>query len=780
MPITLRKALRDLSQRKLRAALTIIGIVIGVAGIVAIITTSTNLTEAQRAAYNNNSQEDLRWWVGGVGSGLVQAVAALPNVAEVERRGDYVTKWWAGETWRDIRFLGLGDFADQRVNQVTLVEGRWPQRGEVALEASVRDVTPVQIGDEVVYRAGPANERHTLRVSGFAKSPSYPAATVIGISVGYAEAREVRRMLGWEGDNNLLVRLRDFDDRFTTRTNIEQIMQRRGLNYGSFRMRDPANYTGKRELDALILMMFAFSAVGLIISGFLVANTLAAVVSEQMGEIGAMKAIGATSGRIMRIYLLAGLVYGVVGTAAGLALGLALGYGLLSYLTNLLNLPLGALYIEPLALLAGAGIGLGVTTAAALFPAWRGTAIPVRQALESYGISATYGQGVIDRLVQRVSRLPRIPAMALRNLARRKTRNATTGLVVALATGAFLAAQSTSASVDASIDALYDLYDVDAWVWFQQPVGRGFTTTLHTLPEVRAAEAWANSGGTIEDTRTSVWGLPVDTGLYRKQIVAGRWYYDGEWDGAVITTKLAGARRLGLGDRFELNVGGEAALLRVVGIVDDNAAALGSTLVGKVYLPVDQLSRLLHRQGAADFFGVQFDQRDPATVDATLAALERKFRTLSPGTAPAYQDRASSKEASRILSLLLYAMVIIVAIIGGIGIANTLTLNVLERRREIGVMRAIGAGNIHLVQAFLTEALALGGGGYVLGVLLGYPLTWLFLTLLSTVLFPMAVVFPLENVFLAALFTLGLTLLSSIGPALGAARLRVSVALRYE
>jgi ABC-type antimicrobial peptide transport system permease subunit len=95
-------------------------------------------------------------------------------------------------------------------------------------------------------------------------------------------------------------------------------------------------------------------------------------------------------------------------------------------------------------------------------------------------------------------------------------------------------------------------------------------------------------------------------------------------------------------------------------------------------------------------------------------------------------------------------------------------------------MRAIGAGNTHLVQAFLTEALALGGGGYLLGVLLGYPLTWLFLTLLSTVLFPMAVVFPLENVFLAALFTLGLTLVSSIGPALGAARLRVSVALRYE
>src|SRR4051795_3524095 len=107
MPITLRKAIRDLTQRKLRAALTIIGVVVGVAGIVAIITTSTNLTAAQQAAYNNNSQQDQSWSVGGAGAGLVAAVAELPNVVAVERRADYTTKWWASGTWRDIRFLGL-------------------------------------------------------------------------------------------------------------------------------------------------------------------------------------------------------------------------------------------------------------------------------------------------------------------------------------------------------------------------------------------------------------------------------------------------------------------------------------------------------------------------------------------------------------------------------------------------------------------------------------------------------------------------------------------------
>jgi putative ABC transport system permease protein len=780
MPITVRKAVRDLLRRKLRAALTLVGILIGVAGIVAIITTSTNLTTAQTAAYNNNSQQDFSWWVGGAGPGLVNALAEVPNVAAVERRADYYTKWWADGTWRDMRFLGLEDFAHQAVNRVDLVAGHWPERGEVVLEVSVQSVAPVAIGDELVYRFGPNNDRRSLIVSGFAKSPSYPAANVIGTSIAYANAREVRQMFGWDADNSLLVRLKNFDLKDDTRKEIELTMDRRGLAHASFRQRDPANYPGKRELDALILMMFTFSLVGLVISGFLVANTLAAVVGEQIGEIGAMKAIGATSGRIMRIYVLAGLIYGVIGTGAGLLLGIAFGYGLLLYLAGLLNLTIGSLYIEPLAFLAGAAIGVGVTVGAALFPAWRGTAIPVRQALESYGISATYGRGALDRLVQRVARLPRIPAMAIRNLARRKSRNVITGLVVALATGAFLAALGTSASVDRSIDDLYGLYDVDAWVWFQNPVGQSFTTSLHTLPQVREVEAWANSGGTIEDTRTSVWGLPFDTTLYKKQLIAGRWYTDGEQGVALITAKLAAARGMVIGERFTLQTGGEEALLRVIGIVEDNAAALGSTAVGKVFLPLDVLSRLLHRQGAADFFGVRFADHDPASVDAALTDLERRFRTQAPGMAPAYQDKASSKEASQILSYLLYAMVVIVGVIGGIGIANTLTLNVLERRREIGVMRAIGAGDGHLVQTFLTEALALGGGGYLFGLLIGVPLTWLFNTLLGAVLFPITFVFPPQNVLLAAVFTLLLTLVASVGPALGAARMRVGTALRYE
>jgi putative ABC transport system permease protein len=782
MLISLRKAYRDLTRRRLRSFLTVIGIIIGVAGIVAITSTSKNMTAAQAVAYNNNSQQDMRWGLYNAPDNVLEAVGQVPNVAAAELRATYYSKWYAAGAWRDIYFNGIQDFANMRVNKIDLVQGKWPGRGEVVLESSVRDVAPVQIGDEIVYRAGQGNESRHLLVVGFAKSPSYPTAAILGTSVGYTLDTEVQKMYGAPGDNQILVRLKDFSPsvRTDTRQEIERTFAKRNLGYGGYWERNPDDYVGKRQLDALVSLMTVFSIVGLVISSFLVANTLAAVISEQMAEIGAMKAVGATGGKVISIYVVAGMIYGIVGTGLGLLLGVFGGYALLLYLGNLFNLTITGIAVDPLDILQGIGVGVGVTTLAALLPAWRGTAITVRKALDSYGISSTSGQGWLDRLVQRMSRLPRVPAMAVRNLARRKARNVVTVGAIALATAAFLAAQGTSDSVNVSIDHAYDVYGSDAWVWFQEPVGQGFAATLRSLPEVRQVEPWANSSASVGDTRVTMWGIPPDTGLYKYRLTAGRWFTDDEPEAAVLSSRFAQANNYEPGDRVELSVGSEDIWLTVVGVVNDNAQGLQSSSRGKVLVPLDTASRLTHSSGSADFFAVRFDKSDGPSVEAALADLEKKYRSLSPGMLAAYADKESSLEASKILTILLYAMTVIVAVIGGIGIANTLTLNVLERRREIGVMRSIGGRNSHLISVFLTEAMVMGGAGFVLGVALGYPLAQALVWLMSTVLFPLDFVFPPGMVAAAFAFTLLLTAVASIGPALGAARLKVSQALRYE
>lgn len=772
-----RKAYRDLTQRRVRSLLTIVAIALGVAGIVAIVSTAQNLTRAQSAAYHNASQADITFWVWDAPATTVRALAEIPNVAAAELRNNHFTKCkWNGE-YRDVYLFGLENFTSARINQIRLLD-RAPKAGEFVAESSVRDLFPVQVGNEITCRARDGSLR-TLTLAGFAASPNYPTATILNFATVYANTDDVQRLLGIGGANQVLLKIRDAAQARETARDAAKLLDRRGLDHGAPDIRDPQNYLGQRELDALFVLLFVFSMVGLVTSGFLVANTLAAMTAEQVGEIGTLKAIGGTRGQVLTIYVIAATLYGIVGTIVGIALGAFASWRLLAYIGALLNLEDGfAISLEGVAL--GAVVGIGVTMLAGLIPSLAATAIRVKDALEAYGITATYGQGWSDRALQRITALPPLAAMSLRNLARRKARSLITTTVIAVAVAASLAAQSTSASVESAMDGLFETYRADAWAWFDQWVGSNFAANFRAADGVRAVEVWSFGDAWVGTSRARLWGVPADTSMYIPRFVEGRWYRAGETDTVVVSTDLAQERNLRVDDTIEVEIGDARREFRVVGIVIDNSIFLGSTVAGKVFLSEDIVERMQDRQGWATFFALVFDAHDPATVEKRLGELSTRFKRYQMGSDSAYREVRGAKEQSRILSLALYAMSLIIGALGVLGVLNTLTLNVLERRREIGVLRAIGASDANLVQVFLTEGLALGLGGWVVGVLGGYPLGLFLVNLMQSVLFYIDYLFSPAMLAASLLFALGLAVLASIAPALGAARLRVGQVLRYE
>jgi putative ABC transport system permease protein len=775
----LRKAYRDITRRKVRLALTVLGVLIGVAGIVTIISTSQNLTRAQAQAFSNSSQADVTLWVGDAPPSLERALEAIPNVAEAELRTTYWTKWKVGEVWRDIYFIGIADFGGMKVNRITLKEGRYPAWDECLLGVSVKEIVPVAVRQEITYRAGSDNAEHYLTVSGFAQSPTYLSSVLTNLSIAYAPAVTVGKMVGITGSNQVLVKVSDFSTVAETVEEIERTIAKRGLSYGKPQVRDPRDYPGRRELDALILLMFLFSALGIILSGFLVANTLSAIITEGVREIGIMKALGASRGQVMRLYLLTTLFYGLAGTILGLLIGSGNQWFLTAYIGHLASVEV-PFRPSPQGLFLGTLVGLGVTLLAGLGPAWIGTSITVGEALTGYGITSTYGQGLLDRALHRVRGLPSLAAMALRNLARRKARNVVTLAVIALSTAAYLAAQSTYVSVSQAIEGIFDIYSPDAWIYFNEPVDSHFGAMLLTMPGVRDVEPWSLDDCWVGYAKARLWGLPADTTLYRYQLEAGRWYREGETDAMVISADLAAARDLRLGDVVEVQVGDAARSFRVVGVADDYSIFLGSTVTAKVFLPVDVTDRMLGRLGRASFFALQLDDSTPEGVNRILGRLERKFRRWRPGTVAAHREFKIALEQSKILAIGLGVMVTIVALISAVGVVNTLTLSVLERRREIGVLRAVGANDWRLFQVFLTEGLILGLVGWVLGTVVGYPAGRFFVGRMGRLLFQLKFVFTPRLVLTGLLFAILLVVLASIGPALGAARLPVAETLRYE
>lgn len=786
-----RKAYRDVTKRRVRSLLTLLGILIGVGGVVAIVSTGENLARAQQAVYANASQNDIAYWVWNAPASLPRAVQEIDNVRAAETRVDFFTRCqWKQDgapIARDMYLHGIADFETQRVDEIYLRAGRFPQAGEALIEQSALAALGLKLGDTLTCRGNGGEPDRAFTLVGAAQTPNYPNAALLDYAMVYAPSSDVIRLLGASGANSLLIKVADLTRARDTARAITQLLDRRGLQHNAPTLRDPQNYLGKRELDALLAVLTIFSVVGLVTSGFLVANTLAAIVTEQVGEIGVLKALGGTRAQVLLVFLLAALVYGVVGAALGLVVGALASWQLMLYLGSLLNLPVD-FQIAPLGVALGIVVGVGVTLGAGALPAFGATRIPVKRALEAYGITPTYGAGRLDRLVQKIVALPPLAAMSARNLARRQGRALVTMLVIGVAVATSLAAQAVSATVDMAIDDLFRTYRADAWLWFGEYVGDNMRAALLTVPEVKQVEVWSlqnvwvtkESGGETAAARARLWGIPPDTALYAPQVVAGRWLQTGEMDSAVISTDLAEALGARVGAAITLDVGAAPRDFRVVGIAIDNSVFLGAQVAGKVFVPETIVAKMQGREGWATFFAVGLARHSAAEVDAQLDAIAQKFKRYQIGSDSAAREVKGAKEQTRILTLALAAMSLLIGFIGALGVVNTIMLNVLERRREIGVLRAIGASDANVLQTFLTEGLAFGLGGWLIGLALGYPLGWLIARVMESVLFHLNYIFTAQMALTSLLFALVLTTLASLIPALAAARMRVKDALRYE
>lgn len=781
MRTLVRKILRDLGRRRLRNALTLFGVILGIAGVVAITTANQDVIEAQRLTYDASNQADLAAFTGDLSSTSLSLIERNENVAIVESRSATLTRFTAGDGLHSVRIYGLEDFSAMQLDVVDLDAGRFPGRGEVAFDASVRELTPLEIGDVVAIQRTPDAETFYLTVSGFTRSPATLGAGIANRAIAYATSNEVRRMNGRRADNYLLIRVHEPDRASQTATAISSLLAKRGVSTGTFSVRDPANFVGARELNTLLLMLRIFSILGAALASFLVANTLSAVITEETTQIGIIKAVGGQTRHVAFTYLLYSATIGLAGSILGLIVGVLAGRELSAFLTGLTGLRQPDLTIRPLEVALAFGVGLAVTIGAALVPSIRSALQPVAGLLSSPGIRSEYRQRFLTALSRPIARASYSVAVGLRNVIRRPGRAGLTITVVAVAVAAFVSTQALSDSVSGTADELYELYGADGWIDFRGGADISLAREIRQLPYVLDAEPWTTANAAIGPTRTDIWALPASDPLYQYRLTEGNWFRRTSPPSVVLTSNLATAIDADVGDTLTLDVVDQRRTsVRVVGIVDDSSTYLGNTGTGKVFMDVNDLHLLLGRGQRADLIALKFRDSSPEGVDAALASLENRYRDLGPGTLAAHADRESTQQAIGILTQLLRAMVIVVGLVGVAGIANTLIINISERRQEIGVLRAIGAQSRHLLAMLVSEGVSLALIGIVVGILAGLPIARFLVDLTGQQLFELSFILSVRTLIFSLLIGVAAVAATSSLPGLIAARLRPIRVLRYE
>jgi putative ABC transport system permease protein len=546
-------------------------------------------------------------------------------------------------------------------------------------------------------------------------------------------------------------------------------------------IQEPGTYPGKEGIESIASILNVVTLLALLSALVLVSNTMTTLIGDQTGEIAAMKAIGARRRDIRRLYLRTALLLGALAAVAGAALGILLANALVGlFASQFFGVDAGFGVSLPI-VVASIVLGLVGPPLAALPAIRRAVRLPLSEALQASG-SAVGGQGRLDAALRRVRFLPRSAQIGLRGLGRRKRRSLATALQISMAVATLLALLSLGAGVAKTGRAVFD--DNHYAVWIQavasKPLDANAGRLIASTEGVRQAQPWVQNNVRLQGRDAQAWGLPARP-LMNMRMKDGRWYTGAEVSTrakvAVLGATIAKTTGTDVGDRIRINTGSGPATLRVIGI-SGNQADNG----GVVFMPVTTLQAVLGSRGAVNSYWITTTTKDHGLIDRTTTRLEDTLAAHGNqiGTIVNYDMKEKQVAFNAQLTTSITLLGLLIVAISMVALINTITMAVLERTREIGMLRSVGARARDIRRIFATEGLVVAVAGWLLGVPLGYLLAraicwaageatgidWLF-------------VFPLGYAGIALVGTVLLALLVMLAPLRRAVGFKPGEALRY-
>ena len=806
------KVLRDLWRAKLRTFLVVISITVGVFAVGTIAATRILLDHDLRAGFLAINPAAFQLFPPPFTDDLVRSVARMDGVKEAEGRRRQTLRVKQGaqlpptsasqdqpqaranDQWRTLRLELNPDFEQHTIYRLVLERGAWPQeRGEIAIERSTVSFLKANLGDTITVET-PGNKQHTLSIVGIVHDQYKPPAVFTGQIYAYSgpETFDHLKLDKRYTELNVTVQENRLDKKHI-QTVADAIKRRLETTTGRSVFVDvpaPGEHPAYEIVQTFLLVLGALGAISLGLSGFLVVNTISAVLAQQVPQIGVMKAIGARSLQLVGMYLGSVFIYGVLALALAVPLGGLGAYAFTAYLAGLINYNASGFRIPPEVIALEAAIALAVPLLAALWPVLTGARITVLEALNTAGGRGTYGRSPLDRLVTYASaalRFPRPILLSLRSTFRRKSRLALTLSTLTLGGAIFIAVLTVQTSLAATLDEFLDYFKYDVTVSFTQSrrVDQ-IVDEVKRVPGVVDAESWRSGGvrrvrpDEREGPDFQIFAPPADTKLVRPILLSGRWLQPGDDNALVVNSEVIKEEPdLKVGSEVTLKLDGKEYDWRIVGIV--KAVMTGPA----AYADYTYFAGLTHDVGRANSVRVVTSDHSSAFQNRTANALKQHLDGVGlrvGGTSTIAAERDSIESQFSILVVFLGIMAVLLAVVGGLGLMGTMSINVLERSREIGVMRAIGASDGAVVRVFLFEGLTIGAFSWALGTLLSFPVS----RTLSDVVGNAFMQHPLSYRFSpsgAALWlgvVLVLAALATYLPAHRASRLTVREVLAYE
>ncbi|WP_210439285.1 ABC transporter permease [Nocardioides xinjiangensis] len=710
-----------------------------------------------------------------------------------------------------------------------LEEGAWPERpGEINLDVSSAERGGYEIGDEVTLLMPTGEQRRTFELVG---TSNFNGGGTAGATLALLETSQAQEAFLDGADAYTTVTLTAADgvsqteladaartvlpDGFTAVTG-QQVIDESDEQIGQL-------------LDLIGYFLIAFAVIAIVVGAFIIFNTFSILVSQRVRESALLRALGASRRQVTRSVLVEAFLMALLGSALGLLLGLGLSRGLAAiFRAQGLDIAGDVLVLTTSTVVAAFAVGIGVTMVAAFVPARRAAKVPpvaalrddltvqekalgrrrivlgslallVGAALIGAGLvgapgadAAWIGAGAVIWVITVAVLAPVLGhpvllacrtvfgrvfgttgKLAGENALRNPRRTGATASALMIGLAVVSAVGVLASSLSATNDELVDKeFRSDFLV--QSPTFQGFSTTIgDEIAAVDGVETVSRMQGSVAMVKQDQgFVMGVDEAfaeIYELEMRRGTQQMSGEQT----ILSASSAAELGAEVGSEVPVafpGGEVVDLEVVGIFEDTPITNGVTL------PISVLEEAgLRRTDSM----LSVNVTESADVDEVHEALDEVVADTPIVTVQDKEGFAELiKQQVNQLLFMIYGLLALAVIIAVIGIVNTLGLSVIERTREVGLLRAVGLSRRRLRRMITLESIAIAVLGAVLGLVVGLLVGVALRQSLAEDLTVLAIPFGSLVMFLVVAVVFGV--LAAIVPAVRASRMKVLDAIATE
>jgi len=710
---------------------------------------------------------------------LLKQLAAVPGAARADGRISNFGTFVVGKDGKLIGGSGppgiaVNYSAGPAANGVpvaNLQRGRWPAaEGEIVLDTTTADKAGYVIGDSVPLVTASERPRVSARLVGTA---AFGGSTLVGSSVVMFDTAQAQQlfMQGKDAYSQVWVTAAPGTSQEELRAAVTKVLPKDTQAATGDATAARAASRIDEALSFVTTFLLVFAGIALTVGAFLIVNTFSILVAQRSRELALLRAIGASRRQVARSVLIEAAVVGFVGSALGVGLGVLLAVGIKAVFGRIgLNLSDNPLVLEPRTVIVSLVVGVLVTVAAAYLPARRAGSVPPVAAMRDdvalaesglrwrftvgvvllaagiggmaagllgVGSQPTYvlGAGAFGVLVGTALLSPvlgrpvlaglgwiyrrsfgAVGLMAEQNTRRNPRRTAATASALMIGVSLVTMMAVLGASAKASLDKTL-AKDIIADYIVTNPVGQPFSSAVaRDVAKVPGVAQVAQVRGALlqldgdRDFATAVDPAAI-TAVARPQVVTGS-LADLNATSVAVSSTFARDKKVGLGSKVTIGYAGDESTATVVATYTAD-----SVLQSDVTMSLDGFDAIGVPPTDRTVYVVATPGTDRKALGARLDAVVADLPTVNVND----QAEFAAEQRTPIdrLLFIVYALLGLAVVIAVLGIVNTLALSVIERIREIGLLRAVGLSRRQLRTMLRLESVAIALLGAVLGIVVG-------------------------------------------------------------